>query len=496
MTSRARTILTGLSWTTAGEVGKLVIQLAGIAIMTRLLPPSDFGLVALATIFTSFAALIQDFGTSTALVQRKEINQRLISTIFWLNIFIGMALCLVVAAISPLAAYLLHEERLTSVLLGLSVVFPLSTAGAMHRALMQRERRFKTLVRQEVLNGLFSLGCAIVAAKLGFGVYSLVVQHIVTVTMSTMQSWFSNKVRPTFEWSGTEFRQTWHFTSHLLAFRCLTYFSGNADNILIGRFLGSVPLAWYSMAFRIMAVPVQAMGRIVTRVMLPHFSSDQDDTARIGRHFVAMISLLAAITWPAFAMVWGLRVPFVDVLFGEQWEPVAEVLAWLSLTGMLKIVAYHTGTLFTSLANTRQLRNNGIISSTANVAGFAIGVPFGIVGVAVAGFIVSSMITVYVFHVALRPVGQSLASLGRAVWRQGLFSIAVGLATWVADFYLADVLPPLARLLIIGTCGGLIYVALIWLFARHLVLDVLKLRRDASALPKPAPGDKNTTLDD
>lgn len=481
MASQVKAILEGLGWSTVGEVAKIAIQLAGIAIMTRLLPPSDFGLVALAAIFTAFAALIQDFGTSTALVQRKEINQSLISTIFWLNILIGLGLCLVIAAISPAAAYLLQEERLTPVLLALSVVFPISTAGAMHRALMQRERRFKILVRQEVVNGILSLACAVIAARLGFGVYSLVVQHVVTVAMSTGQSWFSNKARPGWEWSNAEFRQTWHFTSHLLAFRCLTYFSGNADNILIGRFLGAVELAWYSMAYRIMVVPVQSMGRVVTRVMLPHFSSTQDDPAKLGRQFVAMLSLLAALAWPGFALVWGLREPFVDVLFGPQWDRVADVMAWLSLAGMMKVMAYHTGTLLTSLANTRQLRNNGLISSTGNVLAFAAGLPFGIVGVAAGGFVMSVIMAAYILHVALRLVGQNLATLGRAVWRQGLFSMIVGGAAWAADLYLADALHPVVRLLLIGTCGGLLYVGLMALFARSLVSEVMRLRRNAVA---------------
>lgn len=485
MASQARIIVAGLSWTAIGEVGKLVIQLAGIAIMTRLLPPSDFGLVALASIFTAFAALIQDFGTSTALVQRKEINQKLISTIFWLNIAIGLGLCFVIAAISPLAAYLLQDDRLTEVLLGLSVVFPLSTAGAMHRALMQRERRYKTLVRQELINGLFSLGCGIAAAKLGFGVYSLVVQHIVMVTTSTLQSWFSNKARPTWEWSGDEFRQTWHFTSHLLVFRSLNYFSGNADNILIGRFLGATELAWYSMAYRIMAVPIQSLGRIVTRVMLPHFSGDQDDPARVGRQFVAMISMLTVLVWPGFAMAWGLRVPFVDVVFGSQWERVADVLAWLALAGMAKIVAYHTGTLLTSLGNTRQLRNNGIIASATNVVGYAIGVQFGIVGVAIASFVASTLLATYVMDVSLKLVGQSALSMARAVWRQALFSAIVGAATWSADLYLVEFMHPLARLMLIGAGGGVLYLCLLGLFARDLVRDALRLRKNARQLPKP-----------
>jgi PST family polysaccharide transporter len=485
MASQTRAILAGLSWTTIGEAGKLVIQLAGIAIMTRLLPPSDFGLVALASVITSFAAVIQDFGTSTALVQRKEINQQLISTIFWMNVGIGLGLCLIVAGTAPLGAYVLADDRLTGVLIGLSVVFPLSTAGAMHRALMQRERRYKTLVRQELINGAFSLGCAIVAAKLGLGVYALIVQHIVTVTLSTLQSWFSNKARPGFEWSRVEFGKTWHFTSHLLVFRTVNYFSGNADNILIGRLLGATELAWYSMAYRIMIVPIMSIGRIVTRVMLPHFSSGQDDPMKIGRQFVAMISLLTVLVWPGFALVWGLRVPFVDVVFGPQWERVADVLAWLALAGMAKIVAYHTGTLLTALGNTRQLRNNGLIASTINVVGFSIGVSFGIVGVAIASFVASTLLSSYVMDVSLKLVGQSALSMGRAVWRQGLFSAIIGVAAWTADLYLADFLHPLARLVLIGAGGGLLYLALLGLFARDIVREVLKLRKSARPLPKP-----------
>lgn len=477
MARGSHSLFSGFGWSTSSEIGKLAIQFAGIAILTRLLPPSDFGLLALAAVFTTFAALIQDFGTSTALVQRKEVNQELISTIFWLNIMIGIGLCLTLAALSPVAAYLLQEPRLTKVLLVMSVIFPISTAGAMQRAMLQRKRRFKTLGRQEIINGVCSLIAAIIAAKLHFGVYSLVVQHITSVAMSTVQTWLVSEARPRFQWSQEEFRKTWHFTGHLLAFRFVTYFARNTDNILIGRFLGPVELAWYNMAYRVMMVPLQGMGQIMTRVLLPHYSRDQDEPARIGRHFVMMLSFVSALFGPAFAMAWGLRAPFVEVMFGADWARVADVLAWLAPVGFIQTLTYNIGLLLTAVANTRQLRNNGILNSTVFVASFFAGLPFGITGVAAAYFAANLILGAYTLDISLKLVSQSLLSLVPAIWRQSLFSILVGLGSWAMDAYLTDLLHALPRLILIGLAGSAIYLGLIWLFARHILHDMLQLRR-------------------
>jgi O-antigen/teichoic acid export membrane protein len=482
--SSSRSILSGFSWSTLSEIGKMAIQLAGVAILTRLLPPSDFGLIALAAVFTTFASLIQDFGTSAALVQRKVINQELISTIFWMNILIGIALCLAVMALAPIAAFLLKEPRLTNVLLTMAIVFPISTAGVMQRALLQRAGRFKTLTRQELTNGICSLVAAIIAAKCGLGVYSLVTQTIVSVTMSTIQTWIVSKDRPTWQWSQTEFRETWHFTSHLLIFRAVTYFARNADNILIGRYLGSVELAWYSMAYRVMLVPLQGMGRVMTRVLLPYYSRDQDDPPKIGRHFVMMLSFLALLFAPAFAMAWGLREPFVVVFFGPKWSRVADVLAWLAPVGLIQTFTYNIGLLLTAVANTRQLRNNGILNTLAFVASFFAGLPFGITGVAASYFAANLILGAYTLEISLRLVGQNLFSLARAIWRQGFFSLIVGLGTWIGDAYLMDHLHAIWRLLLLGCAGSLLYAGLTWLFARDILRDMLQLKNTIGQAPQ------------
>lgn len=478
MTSPSPSLLSGFGWSGLAEVAKVVIQLTGIVVLTRLLPPTDFGIIALATVFTAFASLIQDFGTSAALVQRKEVNQPLISTIFWLNIIIGLALCLLLFAMSPLAAYLLQEPRLVPVLMMLSFVFPLSTAGAMQRAMLQRNGRYGILARQEVTNAICSLAAAVAAARLGCGIYSLVIQQLVSAAMSTLQTWFVSTTQPKWEWSRSEFGKTWNFTGHLLAFRCITYFARNTDNILIGRFLGSMDLAWYSMAYRVLLVPIQAMGRVMTRVLLPYYSRDQDEPAKVGDHFLVMMSILAATFGPAFAMVWGMRDPFVDLFFGPDWLRVADVLAWLAPVGFIQTISNNVGLLLTAIANTRLLRNIGLLSMSGYVLSFCLGLPFGVTGVAAAYFFANLILASYTLDVSLRLVGQNAFTLCRRLWRQVLLSALLGVSARYVDTYLIHDLGPSMRFLILGAAGVAIYVLLMALFARDIVRSIWQLRRE------------------
>src|SRR4051794_31266028 len=105
---RPGTVMARLGWATINQIAKMVIQIAGISILSRLLSVSDFGLLAMAQVFTAFAILLQDMGTSAAIIQRKELTQELVSNVFWQNAIVGLSLMLIVAAFSPVAAILLH----------------------------------------------------------------------------------------------------------------------------------------------------------------------------------------------------------------------------------------------------------------------------------------------------------------------------------------------------------------------------------------------------
>jgi PST family polysaccharide transporter len=462
------------SWATLAQIGKMVLQFGGVAILTRLLPVSDFGLLAMATLFTTFATLVQDMGTSASLIQRKELTPELTSTVLWLNVTVGVALCLILAAIAPLASALFEEPRLWGVLTALGLVFPITVTGTMPLALLQREGHLRKIAIIELSSGTVGLVAAVIGAMHGMGVYSLVLQQAVGSTMGTCQYWLTRKQRPHFLWSSAEFKKTWAFSSHLVAFNSMNYFARNADNMLIGRFMGTTDLALYSMGYRFVTLPVQFFGSISTRVLLPLYSQKQDRPEEIGLHFLRVLSLISLISGPAMSLLWALREPFVAVLLGPNWLSTADLLAWFAPVGFIQSLITNVGLVMIALGRTRLLRNFGIANSIIFVVIFFVSTPFGIIGVAIGYFIGNLAMGVVTLHVTLRLVNQSLLGFVQAIWKPTSVSVIVGLLLWLLlkQSWWPEPSAWVSFVLLL-VFAGVLYLALLFVFARDLAMSVL-----------------------
>ena len=135
----------GLKWTTVSQVSRLGAQLLGVLILARLLPPSDFGLVALAAVVTGFASLFRNFGTAAAIIQKPDPSPQLLDSVFWLNVAFGMGLAALLGLFAPLIALGFAELRLKEVLWVLALTFPIVSLGAVHQALLEKHPAFASL---------------------------------------------------------------------------------------------------------------------------------------------------------------------------------------------------------------------------------------------------------------------------------------------------------------------------------------------------------------
>ncbi|WP_395019647.1 lipopolysaccharide biosynthesis protein [Dongia sp.] len=467
-----------VSWAAIAQAGKLAIQFGGIAIMTRLLPVSDFGLLAMAALFTTFALLLQDMGTSAALIQRKELTTELVSTVFWLNVFVGVGICAILIAISPVAALVFAEPRLEPVLMALALVFPLTTIGTVPISLMQRTGRLRQIGLIELGSATAALAIAVLAAQHGFGVYSLVIQQAVGAALQNGMLWLCSEHYPQLRWSSAEMKRIWGFTGHLVAFNTLNYFNRNADKMLMARFLGAHDLALYSMGYRFIIAPLQFLGGMSNRVLLPIYSEKQSQPAEIGTHFVKTLALISIVIGPMMALLWGLRQPVVAVLLGPDWYAVADVLAWFAPVGFIQAIATNVGLILIALGKTKLLRNLGFVGVVLYLSVFFACIPFGIVGVAAGYFFANVGLCAVTLHIALKLVHQSLPSLFRAIWKQTLFSCLIGLAAWVPiEYGWLDGISPFLLLVILAPLGMVLYLALVAMFLRdflRLLLGALR----------------------
>ena len=469
-------VASGLKWTAVSQASRLLSQLIGVLVLAHLLPPTDFGLLAMAATVTGFVSLFLDLGAGAAIVQKNDPSHQLLDSVFWLNAAFGVGLAVLIAAVTPAIAFGLAEPRLKGVLWLLVLAFPISSLGVVHQALLEKISNFRQLAILESSASFTGLAGAAGAALAGWGVYSLVLQTLLTTFLTTCGLWLASQWRPKCRWDFREIRSLAGFSGNLVGFNIFNYFVRNADNLLIGRYLGASDLGYYTMAYKLMLWPLQNISRVVGRAMFPVFSRVQSEQNRLAEAYVRTTAAIALICAPLMFGFFVLREQFVLVALGEKWRPVAAVLAWLVPVGLLQSIGTTVGTLYLATGRTDVMFKWGVLSGIFVIPSFVIGLKWGITGVAAA----YCMISVVVFYPALAipyklvglRVGDVVKRCIPSLISAAVMAIAVKVAlmAWPAR---TDYMLP--RLILLISLGILIYSGLSLLTQRVLLNDIRRV---------------------
>lgn len=452
-------LLSSARWAAVSQASRVAGQVVSLAVLSRLLPPSDYGVMAMVGIVTALAGMLRDMGTGAAIIQRKELSPELTSTVFWMNVALGTALGLALCLGGGALGSFFREPKLPGVLLVLAAMFPLSSLTTVHQAIIERRSGFKTLAMLEVTNQVAGLLLAIGAALAGAGVYSLAVPTITATVISSIWLWKASGWHPSWRWSTPEFKGIWSFSGNLTAFQFVLYFARNADSMIIGRMLGSAPLGIYSMAYKLMLFPVQNLTWVVGRVLMPRMSQLQDDPERIRELYFKALGAVVMLSAPAMAGLWALREPFVALAFGPRWVEVPELVAWLAPVGLLQSMTSTVGTVYLAAGRTRTLFRLGLANTAVIMIGFVVGAQLGLVYVAIGYALAHVVIGIQLALVTGRLLGATFGQLWSAV-RAPLVSALLMAITMVFLVSLAAPLrlPPLLECAAIGSVGLALYV--------------------------------------
>ncbi len=221
------------------QAANFLIRGGSLMILARLLGPKEFGLVGMVTAFTGVLNLLRDFGLSSATVQRTTVTDEQISTLFWINMFVGTILWLLTAAMAPLIAAFYHEPRLVAVTAVLAAGFIFNAAGVQHSALLQRQMRFTTMAVIQVVSLIVGTAVAISGAKAGYGYWALVGMSLCVPLAGTIGAWLTAGWLPGMPRRGTGIRSMMRFGGTVSLNGIVAYLAYNADKVLIGSFLGN-----------------------------------------------------------------------------------------------------------------------------------------------------------------------------------------------------------------------------------------------------------------
>lgn len=463
-------------WVGMIQVTRISVQLLSLLILSRLLTPADFGLVAIVFAINNFALLLRDMGTASAIIQRDQLDEQTVLTAHWSNCFIGIGLAAMLLALSFPLAVIFKAPGLTPLVQLAALAFPFLSGSTVHQALLERASKFATVARIEITALLTGFVIAVVTAYMGAGAYSLVLQTLAVAVLSAVQFWLASDTKMKWGWSLEHAKGLWGYSGSLFGFNLVNYFSRNADTMIIGRMLGPTALGPYSIAYRVMLFPLQNLTFVAMRALFPMMSRHQHSPSELGAMHLRLLSVISFFTAPMMAGLIVLREPFVDVALGDSWGMVASLILWLAPIGFIQSLVSAGGIVFQALARTDLLFRLGLFSSALHVTGFLVGVHWGVLGVAAAYFVVTLINCVVSIGALLSLVQQTVPRLLGAVLPNIAKAIVMAAILYFADIELRAVeWPPLLRLVSLSAGGGLIFLALTRIHLMPSDRDVLRL---------------------
>lgn len=367
-----------------GQAANLVLRLGFMATMARFLNPEDFGLVAMVTVVTGVYEVFATAGLSLATIQRTTITHEQISTLFWINLLVGVILCMLCLATAPVLVSFYHEPRLFWVTVTTGAGFILGAAGVQHSALLQRQLRYVALAMIETLSLSISFALGIAMALGGFGYWALVGSTIAAPAVNTASMWAIAAWMPGMPRWTAELRSMLSFGGIITLNNLIVYFAYNFDKLLLGRFWGADVLGLYGRAYQLINVPTNNLHSAVGGVVFSALARLQGDPIRLRNYFLKAYSLVTSMTVPVSVFGALFADDIVLLVFGPKWTDAALMFRLLTPTILVFGIINPTGWLIQSVGlQVRSLRIASVIALLV-MAAYLAGLPYGPNGVAFA----------------------------------------------------------------------------------------------------------------
>jgi PST family polysaccharide transporter len=420
----------GAAVTIGSQAARFVLQLAGMAVLARLLVPADFGVYGKTIALTGFITVIQTGGLSLATVQQAKINHAQISTLFWLNALLGVVAASLIAGLSPAMAWFYKDPRVLWIGLAMAGVVLISSLGVQHRALILRQMHFTQKVSSDLAALLAGFLAAMVSAWLGAGYWAFVVQQYANalVTLATLYG-FCRWV-PGLPRRRTGVRPMVKLGANQSASTVLNFASSNMDNVLIGRYVSDAALGFYTLAFRLLLLPVQQINAPLTAVMVPALSRLQHQPQRFARFYYRALGAIVFVGMPAVCFLQVDAAPVIQIALGAKWLPAVPLFEALGVAAFISTFNFAGAWVYSSLGRTERRLRWQVIATPVTLVAFFMGLPWGALGVAISFSACRALLLVPSLLNAYMDTPVDLRTTARTLARPAAASIGAALVLW------------------------------------------------------------------
>ncbi len=401
-------IVGGVAWNAIGLIIDNGLQLIVKLILARLLVPEVFGIIGFATVFIGMIQVFSDLGMSAALIQRKDKHLSPIDydTAYWAGIAWSLFLIAVLSfVVGPLAASFYAEPMLIVIMPVLSVSLLLRNLRAVHIVNITRDMNFKKLVLPKNVSRILASAGAIILAFLGFGVWSIVFQSVITDVFIAIIYSYISPWKPQKRFSKESFKNIFGFGVYTTGTNIFNYLTGNIDYLLIGKLLGAHSLGVYTLGYNLTYVVRGQILNVINSVFYPVYSKIQDDLETTKKYYFKVIKYNCIVIYPLMIGMILLAKPLVIFGLGEKWAESIIPMQFMAAAGLVHLLTSSNTVLLRGLGKPKLELIFSIIKTLGvNVPFIVLGVIYnGIIGAA-QGLFLAKIVIFFINNYTLRKV--------------------------------------------------------------------------------------------
>lgn len=466
-------------WTMVRIFLDQVFSFLVFVVVARILGPADVGLFALGMIVVEFGRIFSTSGFGDAVTKASaDEEEEVARAAFWGNMGLSILCAILIALAAAPAAQLMHSPRLAPIIIALAGTVPISAGYAIHQARQLKRFGHKSLAIRSLVAGVIGGAVAIASAFAGAGIWSLVIQRIVTEVIAFVTIWMSFRWLPGFAFSGERLRSILSFSTQMSASKLGNLVVTRFQDMVIGAYVSPSGVGIYRVAKRTIDMMMTGVLTSFSTVSLSLFAAVRDDEAKMRAAVLRTIAVSATVAFPVFAGMAVIAPDLVPLIYGPKWEASVVLLqlltplavpALFSLLSMSILTIYGRGAVVSYLT-LAQLVLTILLS--------LVSAPYGVEAVILAYLGRLYLVMPFQIWLVARYVDCSMATLVRSMARPLLASLAMALCCYAALQHLLWMVPHAAlRLLSTGLLGAVVYVGLLWIVDRQSLHWLIELAR-------------------
>lgn len=380
----------------------LVISFLLTMLVSRILSPDAYGIIASVAVISGFMSILIDAGLAAVIIRGPD-DKGFQQTIAWMFVFLGITLLfLMLASAWPVSIFYGNRELIGVACLFGALLFAQSVSKPLE-SILSKHHKFRFIAFSNLVINLIQALLVLLLARLGFSYWSIIIPQIITQFL--LLAWYRHKLSFHFgSFRLAELRETFleqrKLIGNLLGFRALAYGTRNVDNIIVGKYYGTFSLGLYNRGFSVAALPVNLITGIMNEIQLPLYQKlAEKNEEEVSVQYESLLYLMGALGFPFVSILYLFPHTFSEFVWGHSWRSVGDYLKPLSILIPTNIILNSAGAMFIVKKAERFLLINSVVSALGILGGAIVGAMFSIkmmvVGLILGNLLFSVPITCY-----------------------------------------------------------------------------------------------------